>query len=222
MRLAAFAVAFIAAVPAPTVAGPRDTTSARPVYRFSAPGAVGFRCAFDSVALHRCAARYSEVLGTGRHVLRVRAVARDGAQSRTVAVAVTVRNAPTLIATAPIPVGDGAGTPAVGAGAVWVPTTGDGQVARIDPAARTVTARISALTPAPMEAGCAPNVACGYLNAAVVSGGDVWVSGDFAGEVVRIDASTNRLVGRVTVSPRPGGLAVGGGFVWVFTRLARR
>ena len=219
MALWALIAALIAAVPPPAVAGPRDTTSARPVYRFSAAGAVGFRCAFDSVALHGCAARYSELLSTGRHVLRVRAVARDGSLSRLVAVTVTVRSPPTLTASAPIPVGDGAGVPAVGAGAVWVPTTGDGRVARLDPATRTVTAVIPALAPAPVETGCALNVACGYLNAALVSGGDVWVSGDFAGEVVRIDASTSRVGARFAVSARPGGLAAGGGFVWVFHTL---
>jgi len=43
------------------------------------------------VRLHRCAARYSQLLKVGRHVLRVQAVDGDGATSDVTRVAVTVR-----------------------------------------------------------------------------------------------------------------------------------
>src|SRR5947208_12469866 len=74
----------------PTVTGPRSTTSEQPVYRFRAAHALSFRCAFDSVALHACAARYSQRLAPGRHTLRVRAVGRGGASSHVVAVKISI------------------------------------------------------------------------------------------------------------------------------------
>ena len=52
---------------APAVVGPRDTTLERPVYTFRARGAIGFRCAFDTTLLHRCARRYSQALEPGAH-----------------------------------------------------------------------------------------------------------------------------------------------------------
>jgi hypothetical protein len=203
-------------VPAPKVVGPRTTTSDHPVYRFSAPGAIGFRCSFDSRTLHRCPARYSEGLAVGAHVLRVRAVGRHGRFSRIVSVKIVVRTPrtpPTLVASRPMVVGRQPGVPAVAAGSVWVPSTADGTVVRIDPATRAVVTTIAAVAPAPAPPSCEPFVACGYLNAALGSGADVWVSCDSCGEIVRIDAATNRVAARIAVPPRPGGLAVGGGFI---------
>jgi hypothetical protein len=214
----------LGAVPAPKVAGPRTTTSEQPVYRFSARGAVGFRCSFDSTALHRCAARYSEALAVGRHVLRVRTVGRHGRLSRLVTVRVVVRAQrvpPTLVAGRPIAVPPQPGAPAVAAGSIWVPSTRDGTVLRIDPATGAIGATIAAVPPTTTTLICEQQfVACGYMNAALAAGADVWVSCDFCGEIVRIDAATNRVVARYAVSPRPGGLAVGGGFVWAFHTLA--
>ena len=91
--LAVLAVALVAAASpaAPRVAGPRDTTETRPVFTFSAPKAVSYRCAFDSVLLHRCGRRYSQTLEPGTHVLRVRAVLRRGKLTRLAAVRVLVR-----------------------------------------------------------------------------------------------------------------------------------
>jgi streptogramin lyase len=211
------------AVPAPEVAGPRRTTSDHPVYRFSARGATGFRCSFDTVALHHCGARYSEGLAVGRHVLRVRAVGRGGRVSRLVSVRILVRpprTPPTLVAARPVVVPPQPGVPAVAAGSVWVPSTRDGAVSRIDPATRAVIATIPAVAPTTDGLTCEPFVACAYMNTTLAAGTDVWVSCDSCGEVVRVDAETNRAVTRVDVPPRPGGLAVGGGFVWAFHTLA--
>jgi streptogramin lyase len=44
----------------------------------------------------------------------------------------------------------------------------------------------------------------------------VWVARDYAGEIDRVDPRTNRVVKRIAVAPRPGGLATGGGYVWAF------
>jgi streptogramin lyase len=222
MIVAATAV-LVLAVPAPTVEGPRTTTSDHPVYRFAAAGAVGFRCSFDSSRLHRCAARYSEGLTVGRHALRVRAVGRGGRLSRVVSVGVVVRarrTPPTLVAARPIPVPPQPGVPAVAAGSVWVPGTADGTIARVDPATRAITATVDAFAPATAGLTCAPFVACEYMDAAVASGSDVWVSCDSCGQVARIDTAANRVAARFDVAPRPGGLAVGGGLVWAFHTLA--
>ena len=213
----------LAAVPAPRVAGPRTTTSDHPVYRFNARGAVGFRCSFDSATLHRCAARYSEGLAVGRHVLRVRAVARDGRLSRLVAVRVVVRatrTPPALAAGRPIAVAPQPGAPAVAGGSIWVPSTQDGTVARVAPATGATVASIPAVTPTTIVPSCEGFVACGFMNTALAAGDDVWVSCDFCAEVVRIDVAANRVVARYAVAPRPGGLAAGGGFVWAFHTLA--
>ena len=81
----------------PTVRGPRSTAKRRPVYVFSAIDAddasseLRFRCSFDSPRLHACAARYSQRLAVGRHVLRVQALDSDGAASPVVRVGVIVR-----------------------------------------------------------------------------------------------------------------------------------
>jgi streptogramin lyase len=209
-------------VAAPTVVGPRTTTSDHPVYRFRAAGASGFRCAFDSTALHRCASRYSEGLDPGRHVLRVRAVARGGKLSRVVAVEVLVRTPPTpptLVAAPPVAVGAEPGVPAIANSAVWIPDTADGTLVRIDPATRTATAAIPVVAPTPGRPTCDTFSACGYINTALAAGDDLWVRCDACGQVVRFDTTTNRVVGRTAVSPRPGGLAVGGGFVWAFHTL---
>ena len=222
MLVLAAAVAIGSPIPPPKVAGPRTTTSDHPVYRFTARGAVGFRCSFDSARLHRCGARYSEGLDVGAHVLRVRAVGRGGRVSRLVSVRIVVRaprTPPTLVADAPIPVAPQPGSPAVAAGSIWVPSTGNGTISRVDPATGAVTATIAAAPPAPPPPLCEPFVACAYLNTALGSGGDVWMSCDSCGEVVRVDAATNRVVARVAVPPRPGGLAAGGGFLWAFHTL---
>ena len=117
---------------APTVVGPRRTTLQRPVFHFRAARAVAFRCAFDSTRLHRCAARFSQRLAPGRHVLRARSVGRSGVRSRVVTVTVrVVQPLPTLAVGTPLIVGPGPGVPAVVDGSVWIPTTEDGGLIRV-------------------------------------------------------------------------------------------
>jgi len=197
-----------ASVGAPHVTGPRTTTSERPVYRFRAAHAVGFRCAFDSRQLHGCKARYSQRLDLGRHVLRVRAVGRGHALSRTVTVRVVVKSPyPSLSAGPPLAVGAGAGVPAEDPGGLWVPVTATGDLARVDPGGGSVTAKV--------HVGQPPS-GSGFLDSAIFAGGSVWAASDSGGTIARVDPTTGAVTGTIAVPPRPGGLAAGGGSVWAF------
>lgn len=198
----------LTSVGAPHVTGPRTTTSERPVYRFHAAHAVGFRCAFDSRQLRRCPARYSQRLGLGRHVLRVRAVGRRGTLSRTVAVKIVVNSPyPALAAAAPITVGAGAGVPAEASGSLWVPVTDTGDVARVDPAAGSVTATVHV---------SGPPSGSGYLDSTVFAGSSVWAASDSGGTIARIDPASGAVTATFPAPDRPGGLAAGDGSVWAF------
>jgi virginiamycin B lyase len=208
---ALLAVGVAAAAPprppaAPTVLGPRRTSAATPVYRFRAARAVSFRCAFDSVRLHRCRARYSQRLAPGPHVLRVRALGARGAVSRVVRVSVrVVPSLPALQVGSPIAVGSGAGVPTVANGAVWVPTTGDGGLVKV--VGRAVASRT--------QVGPRSLSGEGYLDAAVAGGGAVWSASDIGSTIARVD----RVSGATTtlaVPERPGGLTEGDGAVWAF------
>jgi hypothetical protein len=200
--------ATFATPPPPSVIGPRDTTSTRPSYTFRARGAVQHECAFDDTFLDRCARRFSQVLEPGNHVLRVRAVLRKGRKSRTAVVRVRIRLAvPELQLGASIRVGPGAGVPAIGAGAVWVPTTSDGMLVRVDPASGAVTARVRVGPPTSPATD---------LDSAVFEGGAVWVASDTGAQIARVDLATNAVTTRITTTARRGGLAAGGGFVWAF------
>jgi streptogramin lyase len=193
--------------PAPSVVGPRQTTSQEPTFGFRSPGAARFVCAFDSPALHACASRYSQWLTVGAHVLRVAAVSRTGTHSRAVAVRIRVVSPSGVYTDMRVRVGDGAGVPAVESGDVWVPNTRAGTLSRVDVAGGKVVATLR-LGP--------PVRASGYLDSAVAAGGSVWVARDFAGEIDRVDPGTNSITLRTVVEPRPGGLATGGGSVWAF------
>lgn len=193
--------------PTPTVIGPRDTSSTRPVYTFRSRGALSFRCAFDSTSLDRCGARYSTHLDPGDHVLRVRAVGRGGALSKLAVVPVRVRLPfPELQLGKAVATGSGAGVPAVGAGAVWVPETRSGMLARIDPGSGAVTTRVSV----------GSTSGGGDLDAAALANGAVWSASDHGWTIARVDPATNAVTAKLKVTSRPGGLAVGGGFVWAF------
>lgn len=87
---------------------------------------------------------------------------------------------------------------AVGASAVWV-TTLSGNVARVNPATNRVSTVIET-----EEAAC---VAAGNVG--------VWVTRPDAGEVVRIDPSTNEIVAEVPLEGFPQGVAIAFGSVWV-------
>ena len=81
---------------APRVAGPRVTSSTKPVYRFSATdratraSKLRYRCSFDARRLHACGARFSQRLERGRHELRAQTVDRAGNRSPVTLTTVTV------------------------------------------------------------------------------------------------------------------------------------
>ena len=203
------AAAAVPRVGLPRVSGPRSTTLERPVYRFRAAHAVSFRCAFDSTRLHVCKSRFSQRLSLGRHTLRVRAVGRQRALSRVVAVKVVVDVAyPRLGAAGPIQVGAGAGVPAVGGGSVWVPLTGSGDLARVDPASGSVTSRTNV--------GSASPAGGGFLDSATATDGSIWAASDAGGTVSRVEAASGSRTETIQAGARPGGLTVGGGAVWSF------
>jgi streptogramin lyase len=194
-------------VGAPTVTGPRSTTSVRPAYRFRAAHAVSFRCAFDSTALHYCATRYSERLEPGDHTLRVRAVGKRGL-SRVVAVKISVRVPyANLPAGAPIQVGKGVGVPAVDGANVWAPVTETGGLAQID-----ATGTIAGTT----KVGVAAASGGGFLDSAAVAGASVWAASDAGGTIARVDPASGAVTATIGAGTRPGGLAVGDGGVWAF------
>ena len=199
-------------LPAPKVSGPRTTTNTQPVFRFAAKGALGFRCAFDSRRLHRCARRYSQRLKVGRHTLRVQALARGGRRSRMTIVRVRIlRKAPvlpTIPIVATIAVGREPGAPATGFGAVWVPNTGDGTLARVDPATNAVVARIRYAPARPAgERG-------DFFGSATVGHGSVWVASDEHGTVTRINPLTNQVTATIAVGSRPAEVTATADAVW--------
>jgi streptogramin lyase len=198
---------------APTVTGPRTAESRQPVYRFAAARATGFRCAFDTRTLHACAARFSQRLAPGRHVLRVRSVGSGGTRSRVVSVSILVLEpVPALRVGVPVAVRFGAGVPAAAGGSVWVPTTDDGRLARV-----TGAAVVSRTPVGPASPG-----GNGFLDSAVAAGGAVWVASDAGGTISRVDAATGKVTARLTVGDRPGGLTEGGDAVWAFHFLQAR
>jgi streptogramin lyase len=96
----------------------------------------------------------------------------------------------------------GAVAAAVGEGAVWVTSTQQGLLCRIDPKSRKLTAKI--------RVGPKPR----FL---AVGEGAVWTLNQGDGSVPRVDPNTNKVVatnpGR---HPGEGGdIAIGEGFVWV-------
>jgi sugar lactone lactonase YvrE len=123
----------------PTVAGPAQTESLAPVFRFRARGAVRFLCAFDSARLRRCASRHSRTLSIGRHVLRVQGVGKTGLRSRVRTFVVVVLAAP-LRFTYP-------GQIAVEPNGTLLLAESGGRLARIDFAAGAVTTATPVLMP---------------------------------------------------------------------------
>ncbi len=199
-----------AAPAAPKVTGPRTTTATRPVYRFTAARAVRFRCSFDTPKLHVCAARYSQALKLGAHTLRAQAVGRMGRKSRVTTVRVTVTAPPVQLPVLPlaatVAVGRGAGAPAVGAGSVWVPNTGDGTLSRVDATTNAVMATI--------RYGPAGQLG-DFYDSAAFGHGSVWVASDEHATVTRIDPATNQVIATIPVASRPAQITVTDGAVWV-------
>jgi streptogramin lyase len=124
-------------------------------------------------------------------------------------------------------------------GAVWVANDRSGTLARIDPATNRVTRRLrlrpglfsvthgfSALWVVNYETGTLARVdpRSGRVRSVRVGGvpfdvvaafGRVWVTAWEAGRLVEVDPSTLRVVRRIAIGPRPTGLHVAGGGLWV-------
>jgi YVTN family beta-propeller protein len=136
---------------------------------------------------------------------------------------------PTNPVVASIAVGARAGTPAIGAGAVWIPNTGDGTVSRIDPTSNHVVATIRIGDAAAFyKTVCEPygsvhsfmvttfHIRRCDLPSAVAAGSDsVWVAKNDTNEIVRVDPAANRISARVPTGVVPFGLLVTSGAVWV-------
>ena len=192
---------------APAVSGPRDTTAVQPAYVFRSRDRVTpvkklrYLCAFDSPHLHACAARYSETLETGAHVLRVRAVDRAGNRSRVTTVSITVRSATStegdLKPTASIDIGGIPRDVAFGFGSVWVADAGTGSLIRVDTATNAIVARI----------------AVGGARAVAAGAGAVWTANPAEDRVLRIDPATNSVVASIFVQ-QAATIAAGAEGVW--------
>ena len=89
---------------------------------------------------------------------------------------------------------------AVGEGAVWVAAAGDDEITRINP--RSLATRSIALKAIPERVA--------------VGGGSVWVTAKEAGRLIRIDASTRRVLERIDTGSRPYALDITRGrAVWL-------
>jgi len=124
-------------------------------------------------------------------------------------------------------------------GAVWVANDRSGTLARIDPATNRVTRRLrlrpglfsvthglGAVWVVNYETGTLARVdpRSGRVRSVRVGGvpfdvaaafGRVWVTAWEAGRLVEVDPSTLRVVRRIAIGPRPTGLHVAGGGLWV-------
>jgi streptogramin lyase len=124
-------------------------------------------------------------------------------------------------------------------GAVWVANDGSGTLARIDPATNRVTRRLklrpglfslthgfgalwavnyktSTLARVDPRTGRVRSVRVGAVPFDVAAAfGHVWVTAWEAGRLVEVEPTTMRIVRRIAIGPRPTGLHVAGGGLWV-------
>jgi YVTN family beta-propeller protein len=128
-----------------------------------------------------------------------------------------------------IVVGQRPGTPAIGAGAVWIPNTGDGTVSRIDPTTGRVVSTIQIGDAAALyRRVCEPYGSvhsfmvtsfhvrrCDLPSAVSAGPSSVWVAKNDSNEIVRVDPATNRVVARTDVGVVPFDLLVTNDAVWV-------
>ncbi len=111
------------------------------------------------------------------------------------------RTLPTAVST-PINPGGGPRQLAVDASGVWVALWDDGQVVRIDPISRRITDRIRVGGPQQGPISIAAGL------------GAVWVANYADATLVRIDPASARVTARIPIGS-VGGVATGGGAVWV-------
>jgi streptogramin lyase len=124
-------------------------------------------------------------------------------------------------------------------GAVWVANDGSGTLARIDPATNRVTRRLrlrpgvfsvahgfgalwvvnydrDTLSRVDPRSGRVRSVRVGAVPFDVVAAfGRMWVTAWEAGKLVEVDPRSLRVVRRIAIGPRPTGLHVAGGGIWV-------
>jgi YVTN family beta-propeller protein len=141
----------------------------------------------------------------------------------------TASSSPTSAVRQTIAVGQRPGTPAIGAGAVWVPNTGDGTVSRIDPGSGRVVATIRIGDASAFYTSvCEPYGSvhsfmvtsfhirrCDLPSAVSAGSSSVWAAKNDTNEIVQVDSATNRVVARVGVGVIPFDLLVTPEAVWV-------
>jgi len=194
-----FSVALVAgakpATPAVSAAPVQDSPA---IVRITPHGKVRrLMCAVDHRRARACTRKTRLKLAPGRHTIVVWSIGRGGRSSarRTVPVVVP-KPAPAAVDVGDDPVGI-----AVGSGALWVSGGSSGEVVRVDPASRQVSARV---------------VVGGQLGGIDATSGAVWVSVFGGGEVARIDPATNHVVDRTAVGGQPTGIAAdAAGRIWV-------
>jgi YVTN family beta-propeller protein len=98
---------------------------------------------------------------------------------------------------------------ALGEDAVWISSSADDTVLRVDPATRRVTAVI--------RIAAADERVAGHYGIAV-GGGSVWVADSLANAVSRIDPRLRAVTATIPVGLRPTNVAVGEKGVWVLNR----
>lgn len=96
---------------------------------------------------------------------------------------------------------------AAGAGAVWVTSSADDTLLRIDPERGRIAAEI------PIAAAPGERVAGPY--GVVVGYGSVWVSNALADTLTQVDPRSNAVSANIGVGRRPTDVAIGSGAVWV-------
>ncbi len=102
---------------------------------------------------------------------------------------------------APIEIGRPPLRLAVDPQAVWVTSSADGTLSRVDPETAAVAGR-----PVRLEKG---------ITGVTTGAGSVWLSSPRRSEVLRVDPDSRRVTDRIEVGGRPGAIVFGGGRVWV-------
>ncbi|MDP9325135.1 MAG: hypothetical protein M3O87_01185, partial [Candidatus Dormibacteraeota bacterium] len=129
---------------------------------------------------------------------------------------------------ATIPLSTTTGTPAVGAGAVWVPNLADGTLARIDPGSSRLVATVKVGDPGRLlDAGCGASSVhsvpigsydvrrCDIPSGVTVSGNSVWVTKNDEKAVAPVDTASNQLGSAIPIGVEPWGITAGSDAVWV-------
>jgi DNA-binding beta-propeller fold protein YncE len=110
---------------------------------------------------------------------------------------------------------------AAGAGGIWVPNTGDGTLARIDPSTDAVVATIdlgASSSDAADPAGLFPSVAVAASDSAVWASRLVQAGDTIAAALLEIDPAGNSVRREIALDARPSALALDGDTLWVACR----